>query len=78
MRKNKLILFLRIIGFLSFYIVLFFVIILKAFFNCFENYSWLLILSPILFSIGITFLLFLFYFFVGLTEKLIKKENKNV
>jgi len=70
MKINEALLILsRIIGLLSFYICLIIIIILKAFFNYFQNISWWLIFSPVLLSLGIAIFLFLFYIILLIFEK---------
>jgi len=58
---EKIKIFFNFLGFLSFWIILIIISICKLFFNYFQNISWLLIFSPIIFSVFLLIVIFLFY-----------------
>lgn len=67
----------RCIFYLSFWLVLFIIGILKVFFGFFESLSWWWIFAPIIFSLGLFLIFFGLYFIVEFLDCMFTFEEEN-
>lgn len=74
---NSIVSVCRYTLYLSFWIALSIIIILKAFFNFFTTISWWWIFSPIIFSISMIIVLFILYFIMEIFDIIFKVEREN-